>query len=574
MLSRLRIGPKLLLAPGAVLVLLLVLACAAYIALARQNDSLESIVGQRAASMRAAAGLGTESHKAHADIYRYLSWIGGSFPPARTEPLRRDILAQHARIAAGLATLSAGALSGAERRHVGQATQAQRSYARAVQDVIELAPLDGSISANAMQKAEAAFALVEQRLAGLGALEDALSRQAASSAKADFRLISILMPALLVLAIALSLAITFAVRRILLGEIRSIGLAASSLASGNFTVQQRDYGSDEIADTSRLLDASIRNLNGMLRTVVDAARTIGAASRDIKLGSLSLGSRAVYRAGALAQTEHALQVLAADVRHGADDARAANRLAAGAGDVAQDGDGIALHLLTMLESNRRSAQQVVAIVDDLERAASATGTLILNAALDASRAPMGAVELGAVATEVRALARRVAGASREIRAVVAESVAQIDGGTAWALQAGSSMQRIASSVRDVEDIVGRLGTAGDGQALQLDGVGQAIVQMDQVTRQNCTLVEEAASAARMLQMQAMALARTVAGFRLEDGEGSAEAPEAPEVPGAALPVAPNEKSGVPGQPTRERRGLNRERRRHPASHLRLASSRK
>lgn len=568
MLSRLRIGPKLLLAPGAVLVLLLVLSCAAYVALARQNDSLESIVGQRAASMRAAASLGTESHKAHADIYRYLSWMGGSFPLVRTEPLRRDILAQHGRIAAGLAALSASALSGAERRHVGQAMQAQRRYALAVRDVIELAPLDGSISANAMQKAEAAFALVDQRLASLGALEDALSRQAATSAKADFRMISILMPALLMLAIALSLAITFAVRRILLGEIRGIGLAASSLASGNFTVQQRDYGSDEIADTSRLLDASIRNLNGMLRTVVDAARTIGAASRDIKLDSLSLSSRAVYRAGALAQTEHALQALAADMRHGADDARAANLLAAGAGDVAQDGDGVVLHLLTMLESNRRSAQQVVAIIDDLERAASATGTLMLNAALDASRAPMGAVELGAVATEVRALARRVAGASREIRAVVAQSVAQIDGGTQWALQAGSSMQRIASSVRDVEDIVGRLGTAGDGQARQLDGVGQAIVQMDQVTRQNCTLVEEAASAARMLQMQAMALARTVAGFRLEDGEASAEAP------GAALPIAPNEKSGVPGQPTRERRGLNRERRRHPASHLRLASSRK
>jgi len=302
MLSRLRIGPKLLLAPGAVLVLLLVLSCAAYVALARQNDSLESIVGQRAASMRAAATLGTESHKAHADIYRYLSWMGGSFPLARTEPLRRGILAQHGRIAIGLGTLAAGALSGAERRHVEQAAQAQRRYARAVRDVIELAPLDGSISANAMQKAEAAFALVDQRLSDLGALEDALSRQAAGSAKADFRLISILMPALLALAIALSLAITLAVRRILLGEIHDIGLAASSLASGNFTVRQRDYGSDEIADTSRLLDASIRNLNGMLCTVVDAARTIGAASRDIKLGSLSLGSRAVYRAAALAET--------------------------------------------------------------------------------------------------------------------------------------------------------------------------------------------------------------------------------------------------------------------------------
>jgi len=570
MLSRLRIGPKLLLAPGAVLVLLLVLACAAYVALARQNASLESIVGQRAASLRAAASLGTQSHQAHADIYRYLSWIGGSFPPARTEPLRRDILAQHGRIAVGLTTLSAGALTGAELHHVEQAAQAQRRYARAVSDVIELAPLDGSISANAMQKAEAAYALLDQRLAGLSALEDALARQAAAGAKADFRMISLLMPAVLVLAIALSLAITFAVRRILLGEIRGIGLAASSLASGNFTVQERDYGSDEIADTSRLLDASIRNLNGMLCTVVEAARTIGAASRDIKLGSLSLGSRAVYRAGALAETEDTLQALAANVRGNADDARAANRLAAGAGDVAQDGGGVVERLVSTLEASRRSAQQVMAIVDALEVAAGETGTRVLNAALDASRVPMSPTDLAAVATEVRSLARQVAATSQEIRTVIAQSVAQIDGGTAWALHAGSSMQRIASSVRDVEHLVGRIGSSGDGQAKQLQGVSQAIVQMDQVTRQNCTLVEEAASAACMLQMQAIALARTVAGFRLEEGEGSQAAPGATP----ALPPGPNEKSGVPGEPTRERRGLNRERRRHPASHLRLASSRK
>lgn len=570
MLARLRIGPKLLLAPGAVLVLLLVLSCAAYVALARQNASLESIVGQRAASLRAAASLGTQSHKAHADIYRYLSWMGGSFPPARTEPLRRDILAQHVRIAIGLATLSAGALTGAELHHVEQAAQAQRRYARAVRDVIELAPLDGSISANAMQKAEAAYALVDLRLAGLSALEDTLARQAAAGAKADFRMVSLLMPTVLVLAIALSLAITFAVRRILLGEIRGIGLAASSLASGNFTVQARDYGSDEIADTSRLLDASIRNLNGMLCTVAEAARTIGAASRDIKLGSLSLGSRAVYRASALAEADDTLQALAANVRDNVDDARAANRLAAGVGDVAQDGGGVALRLVNTLDASRRSAQQVMAIVDALEAAAGETGTRVLNAALDASRAPVSPVDLAAVATEVRSLGRQVAAASQEIRAVIAQSVAQIDGGEAWALHAGSNMQRIASSVRDVEHLVGRIGSTGDGQAKQLQGVSQAIVQMDQVTRQNCTLVEEAASAACMLQMQAMALARTVAGFRLEEGEGSPQAPEATP----ALPPGTNEKSGVPGEPSRERRGSNRERRRHLASHLRLASSRK
>lgn len=578
LLSRLKIGPKLLLAPGAVLVLLLLLSWVAYYALARQNASLESIVGQRAASMRAASSLAAQTQKAHADIYRLLSWMGGSFPLARTEPLRQDILAQHRRIEAGLDALGKATLTEAEDRHVEQAAVAQRRYAEAVRDVIELAPLDGSISANAMQKAESAFALVAQRLADLGALEDALSREASASAKADFRMISVLMPAVVLLAIGLSLAITFAVRRILLGEIRGIGLAASGLASGDLTVRQReghDYGGDEIADTSRQLDASIRNLNGTLRSILESARLIGAASRDIKLGSLSLGSRAVFRASAMAHTEDALRELAADVRLATDQARAANRLAAGAGEVAHEGSGVVERLVATLEGSRRGAQRVVEIVDDLDLAASETGTLALNAALDAARAQVDAgapsPAMAAVAGEVRALARRVAAASREIRTVAAQSLAEIDGGAAWALHAGSSMERIAGTVREVEDIAGRIGAAGEGQATQLADVGQAIVQMDQVTRQNCSLVEEAASAARTLQMQALALSRTVAGFRLEE-EG--QMPATAQVEDAGRKDDGGGIGSKAGEPQRERRGQTRERRRHQASHLRLASSRK
>lgn len=565
MLARLRIGPKLLLAPGAVLILLLLLSCVAYYAMLRQNASRESIVGQRAASMRAAASLATQSQKAHADIYRLLSWMGGSFPVARTEPLRQDILLQHRRIADGLAALDRMTLNAAEDRHVAQAALAQRRYALAVREVIELAPLDGSIGANAMQKAESAFALVAQRLADLATLEETLSRQASNSAKSDFRMISVLMPLVALLAIGLSLAITFAVRRILLAEIGGIGQAARGLASGDLTVAERldhDYGGDEIADTSRALDASIRNLNGTLRTIVESARLIGAASRDIKLGSLSLGSRAVFRAGALAHTESTMQDLAATVKLNAGQALTANRLAAGAGLAAHEGGDVVGRLVATLEASRRSAQRVVEIVDGLDGAASETGTLALNAALDAARTPIEPGEVAAVAGEVRALARRVAAASREIRTVVAQSVAEIDGGAAWALHAGASMERIAGWVGEVEDIAEQLGVGSSGQVAQLEDVSQAIVQMDHVTRQNCTLVEEAASAARTLQMQALTLSRTVAGFRLEES-GAASAHMAGQ----------NGDGGVPGEAARERRQA-RERRRHQASHLRLASSRK
>jgi hypothetical protein len=119
------------------------------------------------------------------------------------------------------------------------------------------------------------------------------------------------------------------------------------------------------------------------------------------------------------------------------------------------------------------------------------------------------------------------------------------------------MQQIASSVRQVEDIVNRIGSASQGQATGLQDVNQAIVRMDQVTRQNTSLVEEAALAARTLQLQALALSRTMAGFRLEEPPAKESAESAPQKEDGDAPCE-----------------LARERRRHPASHLRLASSRK
>src|SRR5438105_4225500 len=94
MLSRLRIGPKLLLAPGVALVLLILLSCGAYYAMVRQNNSLDIIVQQRALHMRATAELAASSQRAHAQAYQVLTWISGSFPRSRVEPLARDVQIQ------------------------------------------------------------------------------------------------------------------------------------------------------------------------------------------------------------------------------------------------------------------------------------------------------------------------------------------------------------------------------------------------------------------------------------------------------------------------------------------------
>ena len=564
MLSRLKIGPKLLLAPALVLVLLVFLSCGAWYAMVRQNASLEDIVGQRALHMRTANELAFTAQRGHAGVYRLHAWIGGSFPKSRTEPLIREIHEQHALTAAGLRRLAAMTpAGGAERRFVEQAAAAHAVYVQAVRDVIDIARNDQSISASAMSRADTAFALVAQRLNGLSELAQALSQEASNSAAADFRAMAWLMPCVVVLAIGVSLAITMAVRRTLLAEIRAIGAAALDLASGDLTVKELVDGNDEIAETSRALNASIRNLNLTLRTVLESARSIGSASRDLALGNLNLSTRASFRASSLEHTATSMQELAATVHQTADSAQAANRLAESASHVALQGESVVDRLVTTMESVKGSARRVGEIGARIDEIAIETGTLALNAALASTRLGEGgrsgghagayasAHDVALLAADVRALALRTGAAAREIRELAARSIGEIEGGTAWAAQAGSSMATLAVSVQQVGHIINQISSVSAEQASGLSEVNQAIVQMDQVTQRNSSLVEEAAASARSLQMQALTLSRAVAAFRLDEAvQGVAEPAPAP----------------APAGPVRDRR-------RAPRPHLRLASRR-
>ncbi|HET8702809.1 MAG TPA: methyl-accepting chemotaxis protein, partial [Castellaniella sp.] len=57
------------------------------------------------------------------------------------------------------------------------------------------------------------------------------------------------------------------------------------------------------------------------------------------------------------------------------------------------------------------------------------------------------------------------------------------------------------------------------QTTGIEEINSAVTQMDDVTRQNASLVEESAAAAASLQEQADTLARLVATFRLKDHSG-------------------------------------------------------
>jgi uncharacterized phage infection (PIP) family protein YhgE len=99
------------------------------------------------------------------------------------------------------------------------------------------------------------------------------------------------------------------------------------------------------------------------------------------------------------------------------------------------------------------------------------------------------------------------------------------------------MEEIVDSVKRVTDIMSEIMAATQEQTAGIEQINQAITQMDQVTQQNASLVEEAAAASEAMQEQAGTLAQAVSVFKLEDRQSAPTARTHAKVRAVAKPIA-------------------------------------
>jgi len=161
-----------------------------------------------------------------------------------------------------------------------------------------------------------------------------------------------------------------------------------------------------------------------------------------------------------------------------------------------------------------SSRRITDIIGVIDGIAFQTNILALNAAVEAARAGEQGRGFAVVAGEVRTLAQRSATAAREIKVLIGESVGKVENGTRLVADAGRTMGDIVDQVRHVSELIGQISAASDEQSRGIGQIGDAVTQLDQVTQQNAALVEQSAAAAESLRVQADALSRTVAAFRL------------------------------------------------------------
>ena len=345
---------------------------------------------------------------------------------------------------------------------------------------------------------------------------DERSAQALATADTRYTMAQSLAIGSIVLALALAVICWLFMTRGILRPLREAERTFDHIAAGDLSSPVVVRSNNEIG----VLFAAVRRMQDGLVNTVTAVRhgvhEIDLGAREIAAGNTDLSGRTEEQAASLEETAASMEELASTVKQNADNARQANQLAANAESVAQRGGHAVDQVVNTMRSISQSSVKIAEIVSVIESIAFQTNILALNAAVESARAGEQGKGFAVVAGEVRTLAQRSAAAAHEIKALIGDSVGQVEAGSKLVEQAGATMQEVVDSVRRVTNIMAEIRTASDEQSAGIEQVNMAITHMDQVTQQNAALVEEAAAAASTMQEEAAGLARIVRQFRLDD----------------------------------------------------------
>ncbi len=344
---------------------------------------------------------------------------------------------------------------------------------------------------------------------------DALYQTAVEDSNSSYRqaiwvLISVLAAVLVVIV-----AVWLGIRQALISPLNRLIDSIRHIASGDLVKRIDVEGSNEMG----VLADSLRHMQGeLVRTVGDVrngANAIYSGASEISMGNNDLSSRTEQQAASLEETAASMEQLTATVKQNAENARQASNLALSASETAQKGGKVVDNVVQTMRDIAGSSQKIADIISVIDGIAFQTNILALNAAVEAARAGEQGRGFAVVAGEVRNLAQRSAQAAREIKSLIEDSVGRVEIGSTLVESAGETMGEIVNAVTRVTDIMGEIASASDEQSRGIDQVGLAVAEMDRVTQQNASLVEESAAAAAALEEQASRLTQAVAVFRIQ-----------------------------------------------------------
>jgi len=274
-----------------------------------------------------------------------------------------------------------------------------------------------------------------------------------------------------------------------------------SLADGDLTIMATvtEDITGAIADS---INFAIEALRELVVTLNDSAIRVDGAARQTDMTAQQLADATAEQSKQIEEASQAILQMAASIEEISGNAERSSDVARHSVDVAHKGgdavrrtiEGMNTIRETIQDTAKRikrlgeSSQEIGNIIELINDIADQTNILALNASIQASMAGEAGRGFAVVADEVQRLAERSANATKQIEVLVRT------------IQADTN-EAVVSMERSTTDVV--------GGALLAENAGAALEEIEQVSNQIASLVQNISSSARGQSTAAAAVTRSV-----------------------------------------------------------------
>ena len=295
-----------------------------------------------------------------------------------------------------------------------------------------------------------------------------------------------------------------------------ISIAMEEIADGDGDLTQRmeTTGTEELVKLATAFNQFVDKVEGVVRDARTSLDSINNLARQTAGGNAELARRTEIEASNLVKASSSMTEMTNSVKQNAD-------LSEGAAEISERAmtnvQGAALALtnaigsVTMIDSSSAKMEGIIQVINDI---AFQTNLLALNAAVEAARAGEKGRGFAVVASEVRSLAQRSAIASKEIGGLIRENIKNAGEGSDMVEGAAETLAEMSGEIKQLASSIAKISQTCRHQADDIDQVDRVVNELEEMTQQNATMVEQVASASDLVDQQSTELNNVMRYFKI------------------------------------------------------------